>query len=584
VTRSSTPMAVTHHNNIPIVVCAMLAAVTTGGPTYAFGLYGATLKDTLQLTQSQLDTLSSAYFCAGLLTWIPGLVVDRYGVRRAMTLGGILGAFFMCLYWVVARQWLVLPSIGWTLAALCACGVGSSLANGLVIGSIYKILVCTCTAETKGSAVGAAKGYVGLGSGVYACLFQAIKARLQQASDLDFLPMAAALALLASTVPAYMLLPDQEQMKLLWNLPIHQVDKTNGRHFLVLYAGLFALALMVVATSLGELRSNTNDNFRDAESSHESEGLLLLLLWLGPIFALRLVPTSEDQAMQRTPLIKDVEDATESTLLHCDNNPHYRNSEASCLESAETTLNEADSIDTVQKDAKPHESGYKLTELVQTSHAWSLLWVALVLVGSGTMMTNNMGQMVESLALSSKVTPALMAIFSVSQAVSRIVTGAVSDVALASRYRVPRPFFLVVASLVGAVAHTVLALTQEHDQNLFLFGVVLSGIAFGMIWPLMVLIVGEVFGTAHMATNYLFYDGLASAMGTLLLSKFVTQEVYEAHIDDKEEDLNVCYGAECFQASHWTAVVLALSCVLASICLLKQTQEIYAFRASSIRG
>ena len=42
-----------HQTNVPRVACAILASITTGGTTYAFGLYGGALKKSLHLTQSQ---------------------------------------------------------------------------------------------------------------------------------------------------------------------------------------------------------------------------------------------------------------------------------------------------------------------------------------------------------------------------------------------------------------------------------------------------------------------------------------------------------------------------------------------------
>ena len=292
-----------HHNtkdhargrrsNIPILTCAILAALTTGGPVYAFGLYGASLKQSLDLTQSQLDTLSSANFCAGLVTWIPGMLVDRYGVRTSMSWGGLLSAAFMLLYWAVATQSLPLLvlSSSWILPTLCTCGVCMFLANGLVIGSIYKILVCSCDTTTKGTAVGVAKGYVGLGSGVYACLFQTVKVCFAVESDLAFLPMAAGLAFLACSVPAWMLLPSQQEMAYLWSIPTKELDKTTGRHFGLVYIGLVALAVMVMGTSLGELFSSKHNDLRHTAGYEASSGWVLLTLWLGPIIGLLFIPT-----------------------------------------------------------------------------------------------------------------------------------------------------------------------------------------------------------------------------------------------------------------------------------------------------
>ena len=47
----------------------------------------------------------------------------------------------------------------------------------------------------------------------------------------------------------------------------------------------------------------------------------------------------------------------------------------------------------------------------------------------------------------------------------------------------PRPAFLVVASLVSATSHFILAVSTSEVA--FTLGVTLSGVAFGMVWPMM---------------------------------------------------------------------------------------------------
>jgi hypothetical protein len=134
-----------------------------------------------------------------------------------------------------------------------------------------------------------------------------------------------------------------------------------------------------------------------------------------------------------------------------------------------------------------------------------------------------------------------------------------------------------VASLLAAVAHTILAVSE--DETTFVFGITLSGLAFGCVWPMLVLIVGEIFGTAHVAANYMFYDGFTSAGGTFLLSKIVAQKVYENHIDshysEKDNDGVTCYGQKCFQTTHTVIVLLSLTCVLTSLMLQYKTRHAY---------
>jgi hypothetical protein len=81
-----------------------------------------------------------------------------------MSVGGIVGALSLVLYWTVAKS--VLPvNRDWIVPTLSMLGVLIFLSNATVIGSIFKILVRRCTPGDRGTAVGLAKGYVGLGAG-----------------------------------------------------------------------------------------------------------------------------------------------------------------------------------------------------------------------------------------------------------------------------------------------------------------------------------------------------------------------------------------------------------------------------------
>ena len=176
----------------------------------------------------------------------------------------------------------------------------------------------------------------------------------------------------------------------------------------------------------------------------------------------------------------------------------------------------------------------------------------------------------------------------------RVITGIFSELALKwevpwflgccsadGGVGVPRPVFLLLASLVSAASHFVLAATATPAG--FALGCTLSGFAFGMVWPMLVLLSGEVFGVANVGANYMFFDGFSSAVGTLLLSKFLAQEVYDEHIDEgrhggaaaADDDGFQCYGTGCFRASHAVVSMLSLTCVVSSICLVRTTRDVY---------
>jgi hypothetical protein len=271
---------ITFSSNIPSLLCAFSAAATTGGTTYAFGLYSAALKHNLHLTEGQLDSISTAFFVAGLFSFLPGLCSDHCGTKFALSLGGCTGAASLLLYWVVARQFVPIER-SYLVFVLSGLGVTTFLSCALVTGAVFKIIVSSTGSGTKGSAVGAAKGYVGLGAGLYACLFQAIQSRGE--SDLDFLPMAALLFILCATIPALCLLPSKRELA---TLVIR--DDCTPLHFRALYCSLITLAMIIVSNSMVKLY----DSERGSGSTGTSYGMAFVLVsvWLGPILSLYALP------------------------------------------------------------------------------------------------------------------------------------------------------------------------------------------------------------------------------------------------------------------------------------------------------
>ena len=739
---ASTNQTSIFETNIPRLSVALLASMTTGGTVYAFGLYGNALKKNLHLTQSQLDTISTALFCAGTLSWVPGLLVDHFGTRFGISAGSTIGAIALMMYWHVSHHgldkdedgnslwfgmsmsphhgddfslgidsssssatkpnWLIVP----TLSAL---GVTVFLSCALVTGSVFKIIVNSCGPGTKGSAVGVAKGYVGLGAGAYACFFESI--RQPYTSDLEFLPMAAVFFMVAGAIPSWLILPSKRQEKERLerqrteqqrqqindeDLPPGKIpDVTTPTHFRVLFSSLIGMACIIVGNSLITLydsssdrhhkqankqnNSEDDDMFADDDLalfdklqqeslSNSTEGpnyplaALLLLVWWAPIVSLYYLPQGTPHLSSVTMLDEEQEDllgesdasntaavassyisdggGDEQDNLNPSSNVGILTDRISTKQGsyADAPLNDfegdvgnvSDSEFSSELEHIPSDPGREndddgnknLLQMLSTPTAWLMLWTTTILVGGGTVETNNLGQMVESLDFPDVVTPAALALFSVAQSLSRAVTGATSESALNWNTRkctidngVPRPVFLIIASIAGFVAHGLLAVSTNLIP--FVLGVFLSGIAFGMVWPLMVLIVGEVWGTAHVAANYMFFDGFTSAGGTLLLSKLVAQEVYERHIVasslvpptdvdtsaismEKEEalieaaenpvhgteldadidglivgDAVTCYGQDCFQMTHFVVSALSLLCVLTSVGTLYTTRHVY---------
>ena len=92
------------------------------------------------------------------------------------------------------------------------------------------------------------------------------------------------------------------------------------------------------------------------------------------------------------------------------------------------------------------------------------------------------------------------------------------------------------------------------------------------------------FGCLHYGANYMFYDGFSSAVGTLILSKFLAQTVYDENIAESHGDpggaptdaVNFkCYGTECFRITHVIVSFLSLTCIALSAGLVWSTRDVY---------
>lgn len=462
---------------------------------------------------------------------------------------------------------------------------------------------------------------VGLGAGLYACMFQSFKRSGE--SDLDFLPMAAFFAFLCATLPAVFLLPSKETLR-----QCSLQDDSTNKHFRTLLWSLVVMALLIVMNSMEELYKTSGKRQHDRHQSNatvmvSSEGfvmsdantasggfgfvgMLLLSIWLGPIFYLLFLPRQRREYSDGVVLIADDDSLSEvvgdeankfadtSELNGIEKEAEASDALGERIERQPSDINDdeergllaADGIDSENRDesssnhSEEPNSNMNLFNMIQTPSALLMLWTTTILVGAGTVETNNMGQMVESLGFPKAVTSASLALFSVAQAGGRVFTGALSESALNWNTKsfgidngVPRPFFLVAASVVGFVAHFLLGLAKS--EVVFVIGATLAGAAFGMVWPLMVLITGEVFGTANVGANYMFFDGFTSAAGTLLMTKIIAQDIYDQHIDPNADNKNTCLGMACFQDTHMIVAGFSLTCIATSVAMMYTSRHVY---------
>lgn len=192
--------------------------------------------------------------------------------------------------------------------------------------------------------------------------------------------MASTLALVCIFVPACMLLPNKPVM-----------EGVTPRHFGIIYIGLLALMLLVVGTSamflFQPLPNDSTELSATFENPSVQRAVCILVAWLGPLVALLFLPYDATSP------------TTEMTSF----------------------------LSTTSDDDDNDSNEYSLCEMLSTFTAWLLCWSCTILVGSGTVLTNNIGQEVEALDLPARAASGCLSIFSVAQSASRVATGAVSE-------------------------------------------------------------------------------------------------------------------------------------------------------------
>jgi hypothetical protein len=490
--------------SLPLLASVLMIPIALGSYVYSFGLYAHELKESLDLTQAELTTLSTAIFCAGVLQWIPGIVIDRYGERFSMLLGGQVGCGAMILYWGIARKYMVIQP-GWLLVpTLCLLTVLIYLSEALLYGSVFNIVVKVCQ-HSRGAIVGVVKGQVGLGTGVFVVLFQC----LQREHNLDFLLLMAVFFLGFGAILPYFTVPRV--------IESDQTDPLTKPHIYLIYLSMFLCAAQALVHTLWALYTGKSED-EDGEKRQVDylRFAFVMIGWVGPIAG---------------------------TLF---------------LRKAEPTHMRVPTSESLDKDDKETQSSYSLPQMLRTFPGWLLIWTLIMLAGAGVTLTQNMGQMVQALQLDHKtVTPAGLTIFSVANAASRVVTGAFSGSGC------PRPLLLLRAAVAATIAHALLAVSWSEFE--FLGAILLTGIAYGMYHPLIILVVGDLFGPKYLASNFLFMDGISLAGGSVLLNKIVSQHVYEAHL---QEGSATCIGEGCFGVTHWITCGLCVTAMLTSVWLL----------------
>ena len=245
---------------------------------------------------------------------------------------------------------------------------------------------------------------------------------------------------------------------------------------------------------------------------------------------------------------------------------------------------------------------YDLLAMVRTAEAWLLVFCGAVILGSGNVLATNMAQILESSGGAATLLPTLVTLFSTGNLLGRLLCNVPSDAMVRRGW--PRPLFVGAIAALAAAAHLALLAaalvgTANRGTNVFTSwlehnavertiriqsallqtGALAGGLAFGAMWPHFVVLASELFGSKHLATNYMFFDGLCGAVGTMLLANALPSAVYTHAAGAGRRD---CHGPMCFGPTHGIIAALCVAAIGASALIGCRSQTLYRQIADEI--
>ena len=518
-----------------IAGCLYGAIVT--GCFYGFSMYSRALKKQFGLSQSQLDNVNTIPYAFGLLSPLFGKLSILLGPRLSILIGGLWCAAWQLVLFLLATRRLVLPSVAPSLSLVVA---SIFVYNGvqLVSAAVFSTPVVHFPRQ-RGQAASLVKSFVGLGATVVAQLYVlALGVPDDGPEALDCLLLWACTTLAcalfgAACVPAA---PDDP--------PREPVKVVPALFIALLVLGAFSTAVTLLP--YGKV--------------HDALVPVMLALALLPM-PLALFARNDRAAVRQLSLQHD-------TPTRADGRPSAMvPPRPAAAAAAPTRTLEAESLSPLQ--------------MLRTLDAWLLWYVASVVIGGGTTLTTNFGQILSASGAEGSLTPTCVSLFGACNFLGRLTCMAPSN-ALVSR-GLPRAYFaaIIAVSMLGAHLGFLLALALPAgggaQSATLLASTSVAGLAFGSMWPHMVVLSSEHFGSRHLSANYMFLDGCSGGAGTLLLANVLPSFIYAAAADASHQ----CHGERCFGPTHIAIASLSLAAAGAALLLAFRNRPLYQRIASS---
>ena len=522
------------------LVVGLQGALVTGF-IYAYSTYSNALQDQLKLTESNKELIGLAPSVCNLFTTLCGLLLDRTSVRFCLILSAMMMSGSYVLYGLVGMKVI---AVSQPMPLCFALSFVASFGASFVVACTFSTLAKNFEAQRRSAVISVAKSWVGVASGVGTSIyigffpdnFDPAASHPDGEPRIRFLFFLAAICGVVPLAISGILRPLAPTERSTAPLAVPEAYRLPA---------CYVISALLIATTLASAFEHTMPF-----------SIALVTLLLCPLAL--LVPSGRQAVLK----------VSAAPVAEYTAHEQPRSTEPDASSRSNSTALDAQSPanrDPPAAGRSPLECGP--AGMVKLPEFYLLFGATFAIQSGGLFLTTNLGSMVESRSGAAVAATTAVTIFSCFQGASRLVTGFVSDY-IVSR-GLPRTVVFPVLMLIMALAHAILCL---RGPIALLAGTALGGVAFGAVYPLLVLVITEVFGQERVASNYMIFDGLPGAIGVFLIGHLLVSYVYDQHTAAGESE---CHGDDCFLLSHLIVVgVEAFGCILGAV-LASRTWVIY---------
>ena len=625
------------------LITGLYAAVATGC-FYGFSVYSKALKARFHLSQSQLSSINTIPYCMGVFSSIIGLASRRMGRRMSLSVGGVVVCSMQILMYILTTTYheTIMPYAQIILPAVAAATfLGVALVTAVAFPTPVKLWP-----RNRALAIAVCKSFVGLGG---AGVTQVYRVRGDPSSTpLDPAPSVHGPACLAPPTdkspgrgPSPQVLygtptedPEALRCVLLWAgttalcvlvalicvpTEAHETPPPEPRDALVVvFAEISLLGIVATVTPLAA----------DGPLHTTMVAMLLVLACLPVPLTLfvggrrsrsRVVSTAPHG---RQPLLDGacaeagagLLEAVASTRAACGSKLCSANSTTTnTTRVTETTAPQASTHNEVGAAAlgdgatdalAPTESTQigctesaqqlSLTQMLRTADTWLLFAIASTAHGGGCLIVTQLAFILQAAGAPDDLLTTAVTTLNTGNLFGRLFAPGLSN--LLVRRSLPRPSFLVCIMILMAVAQSGLLWAASGSlprgsavqSAVFVVSATLGGLAFGAVWPMIVVLTSELFGSTHLEANYMLFDGGAGFIGAFVLAGLMPSYIYD-HAEAQQNRTAVwstvghapavprpsCLGPECFAPAHEILIGLCACGVVAGVTLSIRTKALY---------